>query len=70
MKFENQNDRDAETLSDLALTTDEGNEVTAGTIGVDSGTQLTIQGQVSGSAAGGGGAGKCQVQDFHFVAKF
>ena len=65
MKFE-ENDRDAETLSDLVLTTQEGDEVKAGT-GVDAG-QLTIQGQIDGGASGGGhGAGKVQMQDFHFM---
>lgn len=65
MKFE-EKDRDAETLSDLALTTQEGDEVKAG-ICVDS-AQLTTQGQIDGGASGGGhGAGKVQMQDFHFM---
>ena len=68
MKFEDEHDREAETLSDLVLTTQEGDGVKAG-IGVDS-AQLTIQGQIDGGASGGGhGAGKVQMQDFHFGGK-
>ena len=64
MKVEN--DKEPETLSDLPLTTPEGDEVRAG-IGVDAG-QLTIQGQID-SGASGGGHGKVQMQDSYFVGK-
>lgn len=66
MKFADENDKEAETLSDLVLTTQEGDGVKAG-IGVDAG-QLTVQGQIDSGASGGGhGAGKVQMQDFHFM---
>jgi len=59
MKAEDQNDKDAETLSDLTLTTENGDEVKAGA-GVNS-AQLTIQGQISDSRAAGGHA------EFHYM---
>jgi len=60
MRFEAKHDRDAETLSDLALTPHEGDGVKAG-IGVDSG-QLTIQVQISESGTTRGHA------DFQYQA--
>ena len=69
MNQENQNyDETPETLVDLSLTTENDDDVKAGT--GDNYAQLNVTGQIGDSASSGGGAGKVQVQDFRFVTKF